>query len=349
MAGGTDENDKLTPLKRFEQNIAGLFKVGRTERRTKKAEREIQRLTMELRGLHSELEAIQGDLPKLRTQIEHQGTVTREVISARAAEIHRMTADLSRRMDLLAGLPCAGTKTTQPTSEAHPAGLESFLDNFYHVLENRFRGSTQEIRRRLSVYRPDIEAAALRCRGKPVLDLGCGRGEWLSLLSTWGLEAYGVDLNALQIEQAKTDGLDARLGDFQSTLRDVPDESLAAITAHHLIEHLPFPMVAWLAREAMRTLAPGGLLLLETPDVRNVLVGSTSFHNDPTHVQPRTEAVMGTLLDVVGFNPVEARRLHPHERLDEFIEKDTVDPEIAYLLFGAQDLTMVAYKPMHAS
>ena len=188
--------------------------------------------------------------------------------------------------------------------------------------------------------------AVIRTGGKPVMDIGCGRGEWLSLLNDTGITALGIDTNPVQIADVQEKGLDARQGDARSALTDAEDNSMACITAHHLIEHLPFEEVLWITREAMRVLAPGGVLLFETPNVRNVLVGATSFHNDPTHLHPMTDPVLTVLFETVGFHPIETRHLHPHEKLAEFMTKPGFDPELANLMFGAQDLAILGHKPL---
>ena len=177
------------------------------------------------------------------------------------------------------------------------------------------------------------------------MDIGCGRGEWLGLMKTAGIEAFGVDTNAVQIDAAKEAGLDVRLGDAMAALAEMADASLSVLSAHHLVEHLPFDAVAWITREAMRVLAPGGLLLFETPHTRNVLVGATTFHTDPTHLKPMPEQVLTVLFETAGFDPVEARGLNPHERFDEFLDKPDFNNELAFLMFGPQDLAVLGTRP----
>ena len=67
-------------------------------------------------------------------------------------------------------------------------------NSFYKAFEDRFRGSKQEIRQRLEVYLPFLEALRPFHRKFTVLDLGCGRGEWLQLLNELKLDAVGIDL-----------------------------------------------------------------------------------------------------------------------------------------------------------
>jgi O-antigen chain-terminating methyltransferase len=269
-------------------------------------------------------------------------------LEGRLSEIARGQSDLTRRLDRLfeQGLPSpAEAPSASGAARTEGPGFDALRQAFYHRLENKYRGSLEDIRRKLRVHLPEIEAAFLRTgEDKPVLDLGCGRGEWLELLKSLGIPAQGVDTNAYQIEQARADGLDVVLADAIATLEQAPDDSLAAITAFHLIEHVPFDTVLWIAREAMRVLAPGGVLLFETPNVRNVLVGATSFHNDPTHLAPRTDAVMSVVFETCGFEAIDTRFLNAHERLEEFAQK--LEDELAYLLFGAQDLAISGRKPL---
>ena len=261
----------------------------------------------------------------------------------------RVFADLSRRVDAIGqagGAEAAGLSTpANPAALPASDGFEAFKDSFYHRLENRYRGSVEEIADRLRIYLPDVEAAVMRTGGKPVMDIGCGRGEWLGLLKRAGIEGFGVDTNAVQIEAAKEQGLDVRLGDALKALADQPDDSLALISAHHLVEHLPFDAVAWIAREAQRVLAPGGVLIFETPHTRNVLVGATTFHTDPTHLKPMPEQVLTVLFDTAGFDPVEVRALNPHARFKEFLDTPDFNDELAFLLFGPQDLAVLGTKP----
>jgi O-antigen chain-terminating methyltransferase len=147
------------------------------------------------------------------------------------------------------------------------------------------------------------------------------------------------------MDGARQRGLDVRLGDAISVMAEAEDASLSVITAHHLIEHLPFDVVAWITREAMRVLAPGGLLLFETPNTRNVLVGATTFHTDPTHLKPMPEQVMSVLFDTAGFHPIEIRALNAHERFEEFRAKPDFNEELAFLMFGPQDMAILGTKP----
>ncbi len=330
-------------LKRFRKYISAFFKLGRIERIAKQADRASQENAASFTALEQKFDKQNAWTKGL---LDEQSAWAK----GRLAEQSLYSTELSRRLDKLfldRGSLVGRDTEPEPAKElgATADGFQLFLDNFYNRLENRFRGSREDILNRLRVYLPDVEAATIRTGGKPVLDLGCGRGEWLQLMRELDIPAVGVDLNTTQLSDARDAGLDVKEMNALSALAEAENDSLSVISAHHLIEHIPFTDVAWIAREALRVLAPGGLLIFETPNPRNVLVGATSFHNDPTHLRPYTDPIISVLFETAGYHPVETRFLHPHERLDEFLARPGFDPELAYLLFGPQDLAMIGQKP----
>ena len=177
--------------------------------------------------------------------------------------------------------------------------------SFYIAFEDRYRGSTSLVRQRLAVYEP-----LARCAGGPVLDLGCGRGEWLGLLREWGIVARGVDLEPAMVEACRQQGLAVSSDDAISALRGCADGSLSLVSALHLVEHLPFEALDALVRESLRALRPGGFLLMETPNAENLLVGAHEFYTDPTHQRPIPANLLRFLPDHHGFRRSEVLRLH---------------------------------------
>lgn len=364
---GPERRPRLSLLKRLERYLSAIFKLGRTEALAKEARKRIDRTEIRLDHIEGRLDRVSGAATDLSadvaqvwesiTQLEraHQDHSARfdteyEKTKAGDAALARGLSDMTRRLDNLLlnrdRLPHPETAPVAASGLPHSEGFDVFKDSFYHRLENRYRGTVEEISNRLRIYLPDVEAAVIRTGNKPVMDIGCGRGEWLGLLDKAGIEAFGVDTNAVQIAAAQEQGLDVRLGDAVAALAAMKDNSLSVLTAHHVVEHLPFDTVAWIAREAMRVLAPGGLLLFETPHTRNVLVGATTFHTDPTHLKPMPEQVLGVLFETAGYHPIEIRALHPHERFDEFLAKPDFNNELAFLMFGPQDLAVLGIKPI---
>ncbi|MEI4263457.1 class I SAM-dependent methyltransferase [Roseovarius sp. D0-M9] len=334
-------------LKRLELYVSAIFTLGRIKGLSKETRARVDRLDQDMRNLSESLRQHDTLAEDLVKDYGREKAILERITQSNTALLARMCSDLSRRLDDVANnkrvVPdIAPAEFDLPTTD----GFDLFKDTFYHRFENRYRGAPEEITRRLKVYLPDVEAAWIQTEKKPVLDLGCGRGEWLGLLDENGIKGFGVDLSPVQIEEALEYGLDVIQGNALQMLADQEDNSLSVISAHHLIEHLPFDAVAWITREALRVLAPGGLLLFETPNTRNVLVGATTFHTDPTHLKPMPEQVMEVLLETAGFNPINIHGLNPHERFGEFLSKSDFNDELAFLMFGPQDLAILGTKPI---
>lgn len=223
----------------------------------------------------------------------------------------------------------------------HPASGR--LDSFYVSLEDRFRGERSQIRKHCEVYLPDVMNAGAGIARRPVLDLGCGRGEWLELLREKNFTASGVDLNASMLADCQGRQLEVVRADALQHLRSLPDDSLGAVTGFHIIEHLPIETLLDLFAETRRVLAPGGVAIFESPNCKNLLVGACHFYIDPTHRNPIFPETAELMLGLHGFERIEIRYLAPDEGSP--FKRDT--PESAFLhdrLFGPQDFGVIAYK-----
>ena len=140
-------------------------------------------------------------------------------------------------------------------------------EGFYSQFEALHRGSTDSIKQRLAVYQPLLEALQHSFDTSVVgLDLGCGRGEWLAFASEQGLKMTGVDSDPDMLNQADGSLATLVISDAIEYLQQCPAHSFHLISAFHLIEHLPFELLATLLEQAQRVFAPGGILLLETPN-----------------------------------------------------------------------------------
>lgn len=217
------------------------------------------------------------------------------------------------------------------------------LDALYVAFEERFRGDAADIAGRLRVYLPDVRAV-LAAAGDRVLDLGCGRGEWLALLRDAGIAARGVDRNRVLVAQCHAAGLDVVEDDVFAQLAAMPDASVAVVTAFHLIEHLPFPRLVALFDHAVRVLRPGGLLILETPNPDNVLVGSGEFYLDPTHRQPLPSPLVAFLAEARGLCDVTVRPLHPAPAHAHFAETSELATRLDRYFHGPRDYAVLAHR-----
>lgn len=222
------------------------------------------------------------------------------------------------------------------------ASQDSAPDDFQWALAEEFRGSKDAIRARLQGYVDTVRAAALRLPDKSLIDLGCGRGEWLELLRDSGLDGLGVDGNPLAIEQCRHNGLAVEEGDILAWLRARPSGEAAVISGFHIVEHLaPGPLLA-LLKEAWRVLAPNGLLLLETPNPENLLVATRMFHRDPTHRAPLPPELLDFMVRWAGFREVRVLRLSPYPESCRLQGDDPATRALDELLHGPQDYAVLA-------
>jgi O-antigen chain-terminating methyltransferase len=220
---------------------------------------------------------------------------------------------------------------------------QHLLDAFYAAFEDKFRGSREEIIGRLIVYLPLIQEAKVGTPSLPILDLGCGRGEWLELLNASGYTAHGLDINRVMIEQCRVRGLEVAEGDVITYLQSLPDASLGAVTGFHIIEHFPFELLIKLIDETTRVLKPGGLAIFETPNPQNVLVGSNTFYVDPTHRNPLPSSMIKFLVETRGLCRVKVIELHPYPEQIRITGSDLGERFSDYF-YGPQDYAVLGYK-----
>lgn len=255
-----------------------------------------------------------------------------------AMEIAFQQSRLNRALARLTAAPAALTPG--------PATCPDGLDGLYVSFEEVFRGTREEIKGRV---RRHVEKFALAGAGRsdrPVLDLGCGRGEWLEVLRDHGLAARGIDLNTCNIEICRSLGLTVAHDDALAALENCPDSSLGGVSAFHLVEHLPFEVLVAMIDEALRALAEGGILLFETPNPESLMVGGRNFFFDPTHRHPIPPQVLSFVLERRGFAAVEVVRLHPYgqeHHLDA--TQGQAEALLNELLFGPQDYAVIGRKP----
>jgi O-antigen chain-terminating methyltransferase len=189
----------------------------------------------------------------------------------------------------------------------------------------------------------------------PVLDVGCGRGEFLSLLAEAGIDAKGVDLDADMVAFCRGEGLDVEEGDALAYLQGVEEGSLGGIFAAQFVEHLePAPLTGFLALAA-QALRPGGVMVLETINPLS-LFALRNYFADPTHAQPLIPDTLSLLAKQAGFESAEVRFLNEPEeaaRLErvELPADPAFDParralesnraRLNEVVFGPQDYALV--------
>ena len=169
----------------------------------------------------------------------------------------------------------------------------------YADFEQRFRGSREQIEQRLQKYLPLFSGR------KEILDIGCGRGEFLELLAANGQQGLGLDLSDSMLEIARRKGLECYKEDALFFLKKRPDASLDGIFSAQVIEHFQPEYLRRVISEAFRVLRPGSPLLLETINPLSLFALSRIYFLDPTHCQPLHPEYMRYLLENSGFSAVE--------------------------------------------
>jgi O-antigen chain-terminating methyltransferase len=186
-----------------------------------------------------------------------------------------------------------------------PAPRERLGEGRYLAFEERYRGASEDIRGKLRDYVPLFRERA------PVLDLGCGRGEFLELLGEAGIEGLGVDANREMVRTCREKNLRAETADVLAFVTERAAGSVGGIFAAQLIEHLPPRVIGDFLDDCYRALRPQGRLVLETVNPRSLTALVESFYRDLTHEKPLHPDTLDFALRAAGFREVEIRYSSP--------------------------------------
>ncbi|MFN2470672.1 MAG: class I SAM-dependent methyltransferase [Gaiellaceae bacterium] len=271
-------------------------------------------------------------------------------LAGRMDDAERSATGLEDRLLRVERRPAAPAPRTAPSEAAPSAPTEAAFD--YFAFETRMRADRDEIRRRQRQYVEDFRER------RPVLDVGCGRGEFLALLREAGVDARGVDSDADMVAFCRGDGLEVDHEDALAYLKKLSDGELGGLFAAHFVEHLePHTLVAFLALAAAKV-RPGGRLVLETPNPVS-LVALKHYFADLTHAQPLVPETLAFLVREAGFHDLELRylnepaaeeRMRPVELPREPAlagAQEALDANVLRLnevIFGPQDYAVVALR-----
>ena len=220
------------------------------------------------------------------------------------------------------------------------------LHRYYLAFEDHHRGSAEQVHAKFLAYQPWLKRLASSDKqGVDLLDLGCGRGEWLAFAQQQGLKAEGVDSNPVMVQTCLDQGLHAREDNLLSALTRQPSGSLLAITAFHVAEHLPFETLFTMVQQAFRCLKPEGILLLETPNPENLMVATHTFYHDHTHRNPLTPDALRFLLVYHGFEQLEVLRLNPYPESAQIPGVDPAAQRLHAMVNGPQDFAVLGHRP----
>jgi SAM-dependent methyltransferase len=289
-------------------------------------------LRVALRDLEAQLrDAISESVPSGEPSLA-SGSRYRRALKARQ---FRFMRPVSRRYDRLAadlaGL-AAGLAERLTSTEADVRRLQRWLeesgrteagagdarrepleasgtvsDSYYWAFEQRMRGTAESIAWRLRRYEPS--AVTLRAAAEqdhPLwIDVGCGKGDFASLLREWGWRVHGVDTSPEAVDACRAVGFDATLADGLEFLNDYSGPPPLGLSAIQVIEHLPKDRWLPFFERARRVLAPGGGLLVETINPLNLDALASSFFADVTHTWPTHPEVARLMAEHAGFATIE--------------------------------------------
>jgi O-antigen chain-terminating methyltransferase len=214
---------------------------------------------------------------------------------------------------------------------------EEPLDIDWMRFAEQFRGPEDRIREQQKNY-------VARFAGAPgqILDLGCGRGEFLDAAKAAGLPARGIDLNQESVALCRSKGLEVEQGDMFTYLDSLADGSLGGAYCAQVVEHLAPAAVPRLVKLLARKLRLGALVAIETPNPECLAIFATHFYIDPTHTRPIPPVLLRFYLEEAGLGRVEIERLAPAvESMPALAE---LPPAVRDTFFGGLDYAIFARK-----
>ncbi len=272
--------------------------------------------------------------------------VDRLAVEAEDAAI--LTKTFYRLREKLDALLAALEKGERPSPADVRAVVGPLEDWRYAGFENRFRGYEDDVRRQQVRYVPFFKKD-----GGKVLDLGCGRGEFLELLRDNGIAAEGVDLNGQMADICLDKGLPCERKDILEKLAEQENGSLGGVFSSQVVEHLPSDYLRSLIQVAHLKLAPGGILILETVNPTSVFALVQIYLLDLSHEKPLHPQALKFLVESAGFEeveilfsePLKEERLQPLPGADETSSILNADIDaLNRLLFAPPNYAVVGRK-----
>ena len=255
-------------------------------------------------------------------------------------------AQLRREIRLPKAVVVSELKIDVTPSRTYNSGPPSQdFSAFYFALQDRFRGPEEDIRKKLGIYLDVLGALDPLVRRERLLDLGSGRGEWLEMAVEAGYDALGVDASPLAVAFCRDRNLRVQQQDALAFLREQPPESIGIVTCFHVLEHCPFEHILILVKEVVRTLVPGGVLIVETPHPGNLSMAARDFWLDPSHLRPLPPELTEFVLEHFGLRVLRRMELNPHPQ-----ELHLPFQELGFMkrlngeLHGPQDYGLIAQR-----
>jgi len=282
---------------------------------------------------HGRLE-LKGDIENVQRDVR----AADESLAAELKKIHELIPIAAKRNDsLIAALDQKiETVAVRVRDVTNPIMASSALtsDFLYRRLEDGLRGPVDA-----------ADYVAMAREQQPVIDVGCGRGEFLLACRDAGIAARGFDTNERSVADLVARGIDASVAGVPGCFANITDASIGTIVAMHVVEHLPVDALFSLFAQGARVLRPGGLLIIETPNAESLAVSASEFWRDPTHLAPRHPAALVLLGRENGFAVGDIRPIHPFPEANRFVatseEMRGLVDALNERVFGGQDLRLV--------
>jgi len=296
---------------------------------------------------------LRRSLPAWRARFEN----TVGVVLQHGEEVERLSRRLlDLREELVGGVVSRHSQQIEQLSRRlhdirdellpRPAVAPETIDAYYLAFEDANRGTRESVLAKLAIYSDWLATCVPQAEGlkHEIVDVGCGRGEWLGYVRQNGRDAIGIDMNRVMVDACLAQGLNVRCTDALTYLRSLPTGSVAAVTGFHIIEHLPFDYLFALVQESYRVLVEGGSVLFETPNPENVLVGSHTFYHDFTHRNPITPSAISFLLKYHRFEAIDIIRSSPYPEEAKVPGTDPLTERVNGHLCGPQDFAVLGRK-----
>jgi 2-polyprenyl-3-methyl-5-hydroxy-6-metoxy-1,4-benzoquinol methylase len=234
------------------------------------------------------------------------------------------------RQKLASGAAPSLAAAAAPAAQEHP-------DIDWMAFAEQFRGSEEKIREQQKCH-----AARFAGASGEILDIGCGRGEFLEACKAAGIAARGIDQSHESVALCRSKGLDAEQVDMFAYLETLADGSLGGAYCAQVVEHLPPAAVPRLVRLLSQKLRVGALVAIETPNPECLAIFATHFYLDPTHTRPVPAPLLRFYLESAGFGSIAIERLSP--AVDSMPALADLPPAVRDTFFGGLDYAIFARK-----
>ena len=253
------------------------------------------------------------------------------------ADIEKVRSEYERLIHSELRLIRQRAMVAQPLAEPRPSGSD-IPNEHYDALKfaEKFRGAEEYVKQNLEFYRRFFEGK------REVLDIGCGRGEFLAFARELGATARGIDLSEECAALCRQKGFEAEAADLFVYLTNLADASLDGIFCSQVIEHLPVDRLPEMIRLAASKLTRNGVLAIETPNPECLAIFATHFYLDPTHTRPAPPLLTAFYMEEAGLGRIELHRLSP--AIESIPELQSVPSDFRDKFFGGMDYAAIGWK-----